>query len=932
MPRPRKPAKDWSANSTNSLIPDDFITATNDPILPAQISTSSYQAESAMLRGDAKIEEEVEGAEGGRYVRFPGVPGLEFIFDEPDGEASSVQFTVDVPEKAWYTLDFRYANGSNDDAHRNMLVDGEDIPGILTFPNLFSGESWGSSLDRLELTAGRHRITLTNDLGDEAAGATENDPEILLDQLQVTRGTTPSDNTNARSLLMNNSDNMVAITEAALLFAMDIEAFGPSLAQLRHASNWNVDQIDYGTMWFRDVTEGAEPKTFAPYFDSTHYYDEHGIVHVDYGDYLPTGEALPISISREYAMVPNQPLLVERWTLQNQNDVGSPLIEWDVMNALRLNPQMTEEAVWDERRESWIARLDQGEGLDPLYLAFGSYQETTRQGAGPDGEDVRGDGLLPFDGDPGEGGGQGVVGGFEGNGDVGGDARRGTGQGLTLAMETESVNLEAQRPIELFYYYTLADSLEQLDANIASALNPQGTTTPGSPTFWFSRTEALWDARLSAALDIPGVEPEETVEGRQAVALPGEMLREIDDPALETGYLRSLVSILQSQQPEFGSFVAATNPAYEFKVWPRDSAATAIALDGAGLHDDAERYWKWMASVEEDGDDPQFPNGSFATNYSFWEPNQLIPFVQPEWDAQGLFLIGVYRHHQVLIAAGKTEQAEAFVNDPTIREAVVDSAQFIATRIEDSGFGPHDFSIWEEIDLYNPFTQVTYAQGLNAASLLAGEIGRPDLADSWAEGARTIREAILRPITAEEPGLWNEEEGYLIRGITPDGQLNLTLDNSANLAIVTGLLDADDPRARAMIENTLATSPTDDYGIPRYIGDTFYNASPFSPGGAYESRVESPVWPQMTSYVGLAKEFTDETDWTQGSLGWTIGMYGDGFTAPGEGVDWSTREPLPSTMVEPVTAGWYVQNLLNYTNQFDPRMPSDVFTAAEVVV
>ncbi|MDJ0388857.1 hypothetical protein QMO56_12095 [Roseomonas sp. E05] len=892
----------------------------------------SFQAELASFGGPASIGNTVGGATGGSYLLLPGAPGLENIFDQDGAAAASVSFTVEIPETAWYTLNFRYANGSGSDVYRNLLVDDADIPGTITFANRFSSESWGIARDRLELSAGTHTITLTADLGNEAGGLNAGDPEILLDQLEIVPGTSPSDQTSARSLVMNNGEDMVGITEAALLYQKDVEGFGPSLSQLRFGANWGTDQVDYGTMWFRDVSAGAEPRTLAPYFDSTNYFDEHGILHVEYGDYLPTGEALPVSISREYAMVPGEPLMVERWTLTNQNQVGDPLIEWDVLNALRLNADLAGRAVWDERREAWVAEIGQGEGRAPLYLAFGAFQDTDRQGAGEAGEDVRGDGRMPFGAAgpaPGESlGGQGVIGSFEASGQVGGDPQRAEGQGVTLGMEIESVDLFPTRPVELYFYYTLAESLEQLDSNIATALSPQGTASPGSPTFWFDRTEEAWDDRLREARDIPGVEPAETVAGRETSALPGETLREVSDPALETAYLRSLVSILQSQQPEFGSFLASTNPAYEFKVWPRDSAATAIALDGAGLHDAAEHYWMWMASVEEDGageDAAAFPNGTFYTNYGFWSADQPIDFVQPEWDAQGLFLIGVYRHYEALLDAGKSDQAAAFVNDPTIREAFVDSAQFIATRIEPNGFGPPDLSIWEEFYLYNVFTQITYAQGLNAASQLAQEIGRPDLAESWAAGANTIRDAILRPTTAEQPGLWNEEGGYLVWGITPDGTLIDRQENSANLALVTGLLDAGDPRAQRQVESTLANLSRNEYGISRYEGDTFYASSPYSPGGAYESRVPEASWPQMTSYIGLAQEFLGNTDWTRGSLGWTVSRYGEGYMAPGEGVDWSTREPLPSTMVEPVTAAWYVQNLLNYTNQFDPRLPEEVF-------
>ena len=309
------------------------------------------------------------------------------------------------------------------------------------------------------------------------------------------------------------------------------------------------------------------------------------------------------------------------------------------------------------------------------------------------------------------------------------------GDGLVLGMTIDFVDLYPTRPVELYFYTTIAESRAALRENVAEALNPQNTASPGSPSYWFEKTEAAWEDRLAQAKDIPLAAP----SGEDGLVAPdADGIRAVSDPALETAYLRSLVTILQSQNPEFGSFVAATNPAYEFKVWPRDGAATAISLDAAGMVDEAEAYWRWMASVEEDGTGDraaQFPNGSFYTNYAFWEQDRPIDFVQPEWDAQGLFLIGVQKHFDALVADGQAQRAEDFVNDPVVREAFLDAANFIATRVDGTGFGPPEFSIWEEFFLYNVFTQVTYAQGLNAAVQLADAIGAEDQVAGWSAAA-----------------------------------------------------------------------------------------------------------------------------------------------------------------------------------------------------
>ncbi len=892
---------------------------------PATRVIDILEAEQAVLFGGAAAESEVSGYSGEGYVPLAPVD-RDDPFAEESPEPEAITFTIEVPEDGWYTLNFRYSNGTNEDGYRNLLVDGEDIPGAIRFDNRFADTAWATAHDRMPLAAGTHEVTLTADMGEEVVGLGAGRAEILVDQLEVVAGVSPSDQTSARALMVNNGENMVAIHESAETFATDTSNFGPFLAQLRHGANWEQDQIDFGTSWFQWQDEDGTRRNYAPNFESTLYLDSDGIMNVEYGSFLPTGEALPVAISREYAMVPGEPLLVERWTFENQREISEPDITWSFANTLGLPEELAQRAVWDEGREVFLVELGQGEDQAPLYLAFGAYQEMQSQNVALRGEgDELDQSFGRRDGyDPADRSSDGVLAEFQEEGSLGG-ATRAEGEGLALAMAREDIALRAGRPNEFYFFYTMADSIEALNEQVDTALNPQGSAAPGSPSYWFQETEEAWAERLEGAKALPLVTDGEA--GSEGDGTTGDGLRPIGDPALEEAYKASLVAILQSQQPEFGSFVAATSPAYDYKVWPRDSAVTAWTLDAAGLHDDAEAYWNWMASIVEDGssDNPTFERGTFHTNYSFWEANESIPFVEPEWDAQGLFLMGAARHALELREAGRGDQAEAFLADETMRDAIVWSAEFIRGSIDETGFGAPDFSIWEEIYLYNGYTQVTYAAGLQSAALIADEIGRPDLAEGWREGAATIVEAITRPVDDPDyPGLWDEEAGHFIWGIEPEtGEPVLKGNAAIDLLFVTGLLDPESEQGSSQIDWIIENLGKNDYGISRYEGDLFYASSTYSPGGTYESRQNEAAWPQMTAYVGIAQEQAGNLDWAYDSLNWQVSRYGQEFMPPGEGVDWSTREPLPSTQVEPVTGAWYIQNLLNYTGQFDPRVPQD---------
>lgn len=157
---------------------------------------------------------------------------------------------------------------------------------------------------------------------------------------------------------------------------------------------------------------------------------------------------------------------------------------------------------------------------------------------------------------------------------------------------------------QYYFFYAVASSADDA-LQIAVAARSAAT-----PEFWFSETKRAYQSWLQ--------------QGRQI---------EAPDTALRTALTRALIANKQAQQPEFGSFVAATNPAYGFKVWPRDSSVTALGLAATGHLDEAVKFYRWMASIQEDGSASNHPLGTWFSNYSFWIRKWPKAFVEPEWDA-----------------------------------------------------------------------------------------------------------------------------------------------------------------------------------------------------------------------------------------------------------------------------------------------------------
>jgi GH15 family glucan-1,4-alpha-glucosidase len=170
-------------------------------------------------------------------------------------------------------------------------------------------------------------------------------------------------------------------------------------------------------------------------------------------------------------------------------------------------------------------------------------------------------------------------------------------------------------------------------------------------------------------------------------------------------------------------------------------------------------------------------------------------------------------------------------------------------------------------------------------------------------------------------GLWNDTNRYFDRAVNTDGSARTLVDSSSDLLWVFGMIPATDTKVLDHRIKVLSTLTHDTWGIARYSGDTFYYSSPYSPGGQYEAGAAEPVWPQMVMYAAMQEHWAGNDTWALARLQWYASRTGRGFVTPGEAVDWTNGQPLISTAAEPVTGAWYQMSVLNYLNQFDPRLP-----------
>ncbi len=678
--------------------------------------------------------------------------------------------------------------------------------------------------------------------------------------------TQPSTET-ARSLYMNNWSDTTGIWMASQLAQTDTNTqYGPRLAELHYSpggtasSASDVNQINDYTGFFRDETHGVKYDQVHNFSGATGYLDSGGILRSDYGAYA--GQAMPVTVGRDYATVPGQHFTVVTYRLKNTT---ASAVTMNVLDQLHVNNTgagsgKTVHATYDATRDADVVDMS---ASGQYHLVLGSFGASTGHQVGDDGNSDTGSATVApwyaFD----------AAGTLPGNTSV-------TATDVSVGL-SKRVTVPANSQVTTSFYLAVASSAAD---SLAAADTARGT----SDTSWQQTTTTDYANWLAAGKRVSST---------------------FTDTGLSTAYDRALVVMKQTQNPVLGTWPAATNPiAYGYKTWVRDSAVTALSLDAAGHHTEADKFFRWLASI-------QSADGSFGTTYDEWT-GQFISFVQPENDSIGIFVIGVLRHY-----AATGDSAFLSAMWPAVKKA----AGFIASGTGANGFGPADHSIWEEDLEYNSFTQATYVAGLWAAGQLAADEGDTASKNSWTATASTITAALNRDSTASPAGMWNSAGGgYFDRAVNTGNTARVDpVDSSSDMLMVLGVVDAGSTKAASHIAKISSTLAQDTWGIARYVGDTFYYTSQYSPAGN-EALGAEPSWPQMSMYLALDEIFTGDKADALSRLTWYASRTATGYMPPGEATSNVSHKPIVSTMVEPVTGAWYVLTALQYGGQNDTRV------------
>jgi hypothetical protein len=688
---------------------------------------------------------------------------------------------------------------------------------------------------------------------------------VSLTALDVGATTSPT-SASAASLYLSNWTNAQNIWMASQLDQNDDGPYGPRIAEMRIADDWNTNQIVDYSDFFRDETHGIKYDQPHP-FRTQAWLDEGGILRTSYVDYA--GMPLPLTITKSFAMVPGQNFTVATLTFANSSgraiDFGM-LDQIHVNNKTRTGANATLHGWYDGARQALFVDMT---GAGQFFVALAAldggvaHQVADDANANTASSDVAA--WYTFD----------QSGTVPGNDDE-------HASDISIAFADRFVVPAGGWVARSFVFTvqrTLADAQAAIDGARARTANA-----------WLTQTQDSYRAWLTA---------------------PGKKTVAFADNGLDLMYTRALVTIKNSINPTSGAMPATTNPSsYSYKVWARDSAVTAMALDRAGFTAEAEAYWYWLAQRQNS-------DGTFGTTFNLWD-SSYVPFVQPENDSLGIFLMGVWDHYR-LTGNGR------FLND--LWPAYERTADHLWGSIGNApyGLGLPDFSIWEETYEYNVFSQTVYVAGMDAAQNVARAVGRTDLADAYAGVASKIRSNIQKDDTSWPAGLWNPS-GYYNRAVNSDGTARTTVDGASDALLVFGVVDAQSSRAQRHASTVIADDGHDGYGIARYANDTYYATSIYSPAGN-ETQSDSPDWPQLSAYLALYDAYRGDQNGALAYLQWIAARSFAGYMAQGEAVSRTLLTPVVSTGVEPVTAAWFVLAALGASGQTDLRVYSPTANA-----
>ncbi len=300
---------------------------------------------------------------------------------------------------------------------------------------------------------------------------------------------------------------------------------------------------------------------------------------------------------------------------------------------------------------------------------------------------------------------------------------------------------------------------------------------------------------------------------------------------IATLYRRSLV-LLRLHQIPGGAILSGVEvaPAGAARTdyrwcWHRDAALAADALDGAGYHSVARRYFEFTARTAAEA----------GTLHAVVDAAGAPVGAAADPDALALPLWALARHFE---RERDVEQAA-----PLYHTLLVPSADRLVGALDPATQLPESYDLWDERPGFHASAAAAVRGGLRGAARLAASFGDGTRARAWSAVADRVGRALSRELYRPEWGRFARSLAREGRSLRPDATIDASL-------LWIGLLDgveAEDSKVRATVEATRAALwvRTGVGGIARYERDPL--------GSVGTDLAEVPGNPSIAATLWLAQ-------------------------------------------------------------------------------
>jgi len=258
---------------------------------------------------------------------------------------------------------------------------------------------------------------------------------------------------------------------------------------------------------------------------------------------------------------------------------------------------------------------------------------------------------------------------------------------------------------------------------------------------------------------------------------------------------RQSLLIIRTQIDNGGAILAANdtdimkeNRAHYSYLWPRDGALVAHALDSVGFNSLSRQFFTFCERILPEERAAFFqkysPDGSVGASWHAFLTPDGKPELPLQEDETALVVWAIWHHY---LSHRDFEFAEEMY-----RNLVRPCADFILNfRDSGSGLPLPSWDLWEERRGVHTWTVCTVIAALRAATELSGLFGDAERAATYAEGAESVKQALLTH-------LWSEQDRRYARcaEVHADGAITLdrTQDSSLHALHLFDVLPPDDAR------------------------------------------------------------------------------------------------------------------------------------------